>query len=214
MVRLSLSFPSPSSNNITKSRPAFYSRDSPLNSFLLRSRVLICLCVCVLDSNRRVRIRSTSAASSASVPTVPLSLCVCLCSCVLAFHPFSLSRERTESSQRCCDGRRLTGGLLLTDKRKKHLDHRERETPTLPSFFFSYVTLTGRKCIQPILLLRLCVRCVSDTKAKNYIRIKSFVFVRNLPLNKNSVGRVARARELSLDVCFVESWATGGHVAR
>ena len=103
---------------------------------------------------------------------------------------------------------------MLTDKRKKHLDHRERETPTLPSFFFSYVTLTGRKCIQPILLLRLCVRCVSDTKAKNYIRIKSFVFVRNLPLNKNSVGRVARARELSLDVCFVESWATGGHVAR
>ena len=132
----SLSFPSPSSNNITKSRPAFYSRDSPLNSFLLRSRVLICLCVCVLDSNRRVRIRSTSAASSASVPAVPLSVCVCVPVFSLSIHFLSLSRERTESSQRCCDGRRLTGGLLLTDKRKKHLDHRERETPTLPSFFF------------------------------------------------------------------------------
>ena len=96
---VSLSFPSPSSNNITKSRPAFYSRDSPLNSFLLRSRVLICLCVCVLDSNRRVRIRSTSAASSASVPTVPLSLCVCVCVPVfsLSIHFLSLASGRNRA---------------------------------------------------------------------------------------------------------------------
>ena len=94
-----------------------------------------------------------------------LSVRVCVPAFSLSIHFLSLSLSWTESSQRCCDRENQT-----------HLDHRERETPTLPFFLFSYVPLTGRKCIQPILLLRLCVRCVSDTKAKDYIRIKSFVF--------------------------------------
>ena len=87
----SLSFPSPSSNNITKSRPAFYSRDSPLNSFLLRSRVLICLCVCVCWT--RIVVSGFDPPRRLPVPQCPqcLSLCVSVFLCSRFPSIFSLS---------------------------------------------------------------------------------------------------------------------------